>query len=266
MIVSKSLIGKWAMQKSRLSGPDLDRHGFALILLSWIRIQEQGNLPKLQINLTSSLSKWLFTYILRLVCFVAYYVHKVPIFFVSKSNFLWRQSPDPHWFCSLDPDLDPHWDKKMDPYPHWHTNAELKHLPKKLTSHFCCSGGMRSGDALRRGSSAGRPPGGVPGLQRVRPELRHYRQQCARTRHREGGLCLLHLRHGDRALPEGDDCGVCRALPAGGRAGQVTTNVVFSWCRLPYSGHCSRILSPWLGYKPAMAPVRQTDAIADFIP
>jgi hypothetical protein len=160
---------------------------------------------------------------------MTYYLHKVPLFLMSQSqchNFyngnVWPGSGSGSALS-----------KMLDPDPHWH--------------HFCCSGGMRSGDAMRRGSSAGRPPGGVPGLQRIRPELRHYRQQRARTRHWEGGLCLLHLRHGDGALPEGDDCGVCRALPAGGRAGQVTTNVVFSWCYLMYSVPCSRILSPWLG-------------------
>ena len=38
-------------------------------------------------------------------------------------------------------------------------------------------------------------------------------------RHLRRRLRVLHLRHGDRAVPEGDDGGLRSALPAGGGVG-----------------------------------------------
>ena len=74
---------------------------------------------------------------------------------------------------------------------------------------------------MRGGGRARGPPGGLPRVQRLRPELRHHREQHAWARHRAGGLCVLHLGHGDGALSEGDDGGLRGPLPAGGRPRQV---------------------------------------------
>ncbi len=87
----------------------------------------------------------------RPVCFMAYYVgirtaHKVPTLFMSKSDFLWRQSliriqirMDSRWFGSLypDPDPNPHWGKRLDPDPDSHWNqCESESLLKVKTNVF----------------------------------------------------------------------------------------------------------------------------------
>ena len=70
-----------------------------------------------------------------------------------------------------------------------------------------------------RGQGPGGPPRRVPGLQRLRAELRRGGRFGAGDGDRQRGLRVLHLRHGDRAVPEGDDGGLRCPLSAGGRPG-----------------------------------------------
>ncbi len=100
--------------------------GSALIWLSWFW-NRFGNpdpnpgerkLAKIKKNLISSLLKW-FLYLRRYFLHMTYYLLYI---FLSKSNFLCRQSltefrirKDRHSFGSLDPDPDLYWGKKLDP-------------------------------------------------------------------------------------------------------------------------------------------------------